>query len=250
MLDADQLADFHRDGFIIARLLFSASEAAILLDHAGSSPRIRERVTSMVDGDGRQSRLTLWSHRVDDVFGAVSRSPRVVAGAQALLGEDVYHWHSKVMQKEPRTGGAWEWHQDYGYWYNDGCLYPRLVSCLIALDRADRANGCLKVLAGSHLLGRIDHGGVGAQAGANPERVAEAAKQLEVRYAELEPGDAIFFHCNLLHASEPNPSDRPRTSIICCYNAWSNRPPEGKGHGRPEPIELDRSGIERFAVSG
>jgi hypothetical protein len=28
------------------------------------------------------------------------------------------------MQKEPRVGGAWEWHQDYGYWYKNGFLYP------------------------------------------------------------------------------------------------------------------------------
>ncbi len=248
MLGPQHSHEFARDGFTVARSLFSPAETAILLDHASSSSRIRDRVTAMSDGDGRQSRLSLWTERVDDVFGSVNRSSRVVEGAQQLLGEDVYHWHSKVMLKEPRTGGAWEWHQDYGYWYNDGCLYPRLISCLIALDRADRANGCLKVLVGSHLLGRIDHGGVGAQAGANRERVAEIEQHLAVRYAELDPGDAIFFHCNLLHSSEPNPSDRPRTSVICCYNAWSNRPAEGKGHGRPVPIELDRGGIERFAT--
>ncbi|MBA3685254.1 MAG: phytanoyl-CoA dioxygenase family protein [Planctomycetes bacterium] len=248
MIEQQHRNDFASDGYAIVRSLFSPNEAGILLDHAARSSRIRERVMSMPDGDGRQSKLTLWTERVDDVFGAVSRSPRVVDGARRLLGEDVYHWHSKVMLKEPRTGGAWEWHQDYGYWYNDGCLYPRLISCLIALDRADRANGCLKVLAGSHHLGRIDHGGVGSQAGANRERVAEAERQLSVRYAELDPGDAIFFHCNLLHASEPNPSDRPRTSVICCYNAWSNRPAAGQGHGKPEPIELDTVGIERFAT--
>ncbi len=65
-----------------------------------------------------------------------------------LLGENVYHWHSKVMLKLTRESGAWEWHQDYGYWHNDGCPYPRMVSAMIAIDRADEENGCLRVLTG------------------------------------------------------------------------------------------------------
>ena len=65
-----------------------------------------------------------------------------------VLGGEVYHYHSKLMLKEPFVGGAWEWHQDYGYWYQNGCLFPWMASCLIALDPATRANGCLQVLKG------------------------------------------------------------------------------------------------------
>ena len=31
----------------------------------------------------------------------------------ALLGGEVYHYHTKLMMKEPFTGGAFVWHQDY-----------------------------------------------------------------------------------------------------------------------------------------
>src|SRR5690606_32646886 len=106
---------------------------------------------------------TLWNHPGDDLFGRVARSVRIVEAMEALLGGEVYHYHSKLMLKEPRVGGAWEWHQDYGYWYNNGCLYPLMASCLIALDRATQANGCLQVLRGSHLIGRIEHGQFGEQ---------------------------------------------------------------------------------------
>jgi len=138
--------------------------------------------------------------------------------------------------KEPRVGGAWEWHQDYGYWYGDGCLYPRMLSCLIALDGANKQNGCLKVLPGSHLLGRIDHGQAGGQAGSDPERLRAIEEEFPVHYVEAPAGSALFFHCNLLHSSEPNLSERARTSYICCYNAFSNAPYGGKGHGAPLPI--------------
>jgi hypothetical protein len=53
--------------------------------------------------------------------------------------------------------------------------------------------------------------------------VEEALKRMELVYCELEPGDTLFFHCNLLHRSEANLSDRPRWSLISAYNLASNR---------------------------
>src|SRR5215471_15610945 len=52
--------------------------------------------------------------------------------------------------------------------------------------------------------------------------VNNALKTMELVYCELEPGDALFFHSNILHRSEANLSDYPRWSIISCYNAQSN----------------------------
>jgi ectoine hydroxylase len=74
--------------------------------------------------------------------------------------------------KDAKTGGAWAWHQDDGYWYQNGVLSPDLCSASIAVDPATRENGCLQVIEGSHLLGRVDHVLTGEQAGANKERVA------------------------------------------------------------------------------
>ncbi len=237
MLTPQQLDSFDRDGFVLVEDLFSAREAALLTTHARDGERVRGMTGDMPDADGRSSKLALRMELGDDVFGDVSASARVVEGARQLLRDDVYHWHSKVMLKEPKVGGAWEWHQDYGYWYHDGCPYPRLVSCLIALDGATRANGCLKVLVGSHHLGRLDHGAVGRQTGADPARIGAIERLLPVRYVEARPGSALFFHCNTLHASEPNTSDQPRTSYICCYNAMGNVPLVGKGHGEAKVIE-------------
>ena len=47
---------------------------------------------------------------------------------------------------------------------------------------------------------------------------------MELVYVECEPGDAIFFDCNLLHRSDMNASDEPRWSLICCYNAGGTTP--------------------------
>ena len=67
-----------------------------------------------------------------------------------------------------------------------------------------------------HIL--ISNGGV-AQRGADLDRVNMAKEQLELVYVELQPGDVVFFHCNLLHTSAQNLSDMRRWSMICAYNS-------------------------------
>ena len=135
----------------------------------------------------------------------------------------VCHSHSKLMQKEPRVGGAWEWHQDYGYWYKNQFMFPdQLISVMVALTEANRENGCLQVIKGSHKLGRVNHGFAGEQVGADPIMVDNALKTMPLVYCELQPGDALIFHSNLLHRSEANLSDVPRWSIISCYCSQSN----------------------------
>ena len=40
---------------------------------------------------------------------------------QRQLRGEVHHYHSKPTMKAPDPS-AWNWHQDYGYWYQNGCL--------------------------------------------------------------------------------------------------------------------------------
>ena len=94
-----------------------------------------------------------------------ARSHKLVDKVEALLEGEVYHYHSKMVLKDARTGGAWAWHQDYGYWYQNGLLFPDLVSVMIAVDKATKENGCLQVIRGSHRMGRINHILSGDQAG-------------------------------------------------------------------------------------
>ena len=226
----DQLRRFRADGFFIAEELFDAEEIALLGGIARRQYQSGEPVASRRDGQGGAIKLAVHNELGDDICGAFVRCRRIVDAMERLLEGEVYHYHHKLILKEPRTGGAWEWHQDYGYWYNNGCLFPDLASCMIAIDRATRENGCLQVLKGSHRMGRIDHGKVGDQTGADMERVAAALERLEMVHCEMEPGSAIFFHGNLLHCSAQNHSPNPRWALICCYNAARNDPYKESRH--------------------
>lgn len=231
-LSPSQVEQFERDGYLILERLLDPAETEILIRTAKEDQALHAHAYGSKDSKGRESRLSLWNHPGDDIFGAVAQSRRIVDAMEQLLGGEVYHYHSKLMLKEPFVGGAWEWHQDYGYWYQNGCLFPFMASCLIALDRATRENGCLQVIRGSHQMGRVEHGRFGQQTGADPDRVKAALERMEHVYCAVEPGSAILFHGNLLHASDPNTSPNPRWSLICCYNAARNDPYKDSHHPR------------------
>jgi ectoine hydroxylase len=238
-LSDDQVRAFQEDGFLLVPGFYTAEEMDLLLQVARSDMEKTENVRGPVDAAGRTSKLWLTSDTDrDDVYNAVCHGRRLVDGMARLMQDEVYLYHYKMMVKEPRVGGAWEWHQDYGYWYNNGCLYPDMASCMIAVDRAYKGNGCLQVLRGSHKLGRIEHGKTGSQTGADPQRVELAQAHLEHIHCEMEPGTALFFHANLLHASAPNESPDPRWALICCYNTKHNPCDDKPGHPSYRPLEI------------
>jgi ectoine hydroxylase len=222
-LSTDDRAAYERDGYIIVKNMFDAEEIDLLRRAMEEDPAISDNSLIRPDQEGYGTRITLWNRAGDSVYGMAARCERMAGTAEALIGEDVYHFQSKLTAKEPFEGGAWEWHQDYGYWYHNGCLRPDMLSCMIAMDRADRHNGCLQLVKGSHRLGRIDHVPLtDKQNEADPERMKEILKQHELIYAELDPGDVVIFHSNMLHRSDRNTSPNRRWTLIICYNAVSN----------------------------
>ncbi len=228
---------FWRDGYLIVERLFDLDEMKLLSRIARADHELLTQAASRRDGEGGVIRLSVQNDLGDDIYSAFVRCRRIVDTMEKLLGGEVYHYHHKMILKEPRVGGAWEWHQDYGYWYENGCLFPDLASCMVAVDPATRSNGCLQVLKGSHRIGRINHGAIGDQTGADPERVQVALGRFERVFCEVEPGDAIFFHCNLLHRSDRNDSDLPRWALICCFNAARNDPYKDSRHPRYHFLE-------------
>ncbi len=250
-LNQNQLNQFHRDGFLIVESLLDSEETSLLAEAARADAAMQDAAMDVRDTEGRTTNLSLWNHPGKDIYGMIARSERVVNAVEQLLGGEVYHYHSKLSAKQPKVGGAWEWHQDYGYWYQNGCLFPDMVSLYIAIDPATRENGCLQVLRGSHKMGRIEHGLFGEQTGADPERVEAARERMELVYCLLEAGSAVYFHSNTLHRSEANESDKPRWGLICCYNAAHNDPYKEHHHPGYTPlIKVPDSAIREIGAKG
>lgn len=243
---------YHEDGYVVIKGLLDPEETGLLARAAREDRVLDQHSFGRADGEGGTVRLSLWNHPTDTIYGMVARSESIVGSAEKILNGEVYHYHSKMIMKDPKVGGAWAWHQDYGYWYHNGVLFPLLTSVYIAVDPATRENGCMQVIKRSHELGRIEHFLTGEQAGADRARVDEVLKKLELVYVEMEPGDGLFFHSNLLHRSDQNRSNNPRWAMICCYNAARNDPYKEAQHPRYTPLskvkdeEIRKAGLRRF----
>ncbi len=223
IIDDEGVGAFNADGFVLVRAMLDAEETALLGRAAREDRVLDQHAFGRADGEGGTVRLALWNHPTDTIYGMIARCESIVGSMEKLLGGEVYHYHSKMIMKDPLIGGAWTWHQDYGYWYQNGALFPWMASAFIAIDPATRENGCLQVIRGSQQLGRIDHVLSGDQAGADQARVAEILQRLELVHVEMSPGDVVFFHANTLHRSDQNRSQQPRWSMICSYNCGPQR---------------------------
>jgi phytanoyl-CoA hydroxylase len=240
-LSEEQIYAYERDGYLILPGFFSNEEIIKLYQVAVGDSTIRRNAYDVNDETGRKSKLTLWFNPGNDIYGIVSRSERMVAVAEKLLEgkSPICHFHSKLMQKEPLVGGAWEWHQDYGYWYKNEFLFPdQMTSIMVGVTEANKKNGCLQVIRGSHKMGRVEHGKSGEQVGASMHYVNLALKTMELVYVELKPGDALVFHSNLLHRSDANRSEKSRWSLISVYNRQANVPYNEKSLSCITPLDV------------
>jgi phytanoyl-CoA hydroxylase len=220
-----QIEQYNTDGYLIVKGFLNTEEVSKLYQIAIDDKSMSQNAINVNDSTGKRSKLSLWYKPGNDVYGLLTRSQSLVNSVDKLLDGDakVCHFHSKLMQKEPKVGGAWEWHQDYGYWYKNEFLFPdQMMSVMVAVSEANKENGCLQVIKGSHKIGRVEHGFAGEQVGASQRYIDLSLKTMELVYVELAAGDVLFFHSNLFHRSEANLSENPRWSMISCYNRASN----------------------------
>ncbi len=240
VLTNEEVQAYHRDGYVIVKGFLKQPEVEKLYKIAVNDEAVTTNAIDLNDNTGKKTKLTLWYKPGNDAYGLLTKSERMIKNVDKLLdGESaVCHFHSKLMQKEPRVGGAWEWHQDYGYWYKNEFLLPdQMISVMVAITDANRSNGCLQVIRGSHKMGRVEHGFAGEQVGASDRYVDLALKTMEHVFVELNAGDALFFHSNLLHRSEANNSENARWSIISCYNRADNVPYNEPSQSSTVPLE-------------
>ena len=238
-LSTEQVTQYHKEGFVIVPKFFDLEEIEPVQRALEDTPNLGGAWTIRKNhNDVNTFQVSMWTELDNALLGVIPRMARMVDASETLLGEECYHWHSKIIKKQPGKG-VLEWHQDYDHWYHDGCLFPQLVTCMIAITTNNQENGCLKILKKSHLMGRINHIIVEKmQNGIVLSRLAAILERFEVVYCEMEPGDALFFHANTIHSSEPNKSNSPRSLMYCTYNAASNEPYilKGQEHHRYQKL--------------
>jgi phytanoyl-CoA hydroxylase len=177
-----------------------------------------------------------------------------------LVGDEVvFHGDHQLVTKLPgcrRT--AFGWHQDSQY-YGRRAAEARVVTVWIPLVPATEANGCLKVIPGSHrseLLPFDRDNGLNVQV---PVDVSSMGRAVTI---PTDPGDAILMTHRTLHASDLNHTEGVRWSLDLGYSALGGAASEAArdaerflhrallGAGRT-PLRVVRDGLvdpEPFSV--
>ena len=152
---------------------------------------------------------------------ALVTDPRALDVVEALIGPDILLYNATYIVKEPGTGAHVSWHQDLTYWGFDG---DAQVTMWLALSPATAESGCMRMLPGSHTLGRREHAVTQDPNNVlfQGQTVADVSEEDAVLCA-LEPGQASFHHGWTLHASMPNNSPDRRIGLNVQYIAPAMR---------------------------
>lgn len=207
-LTVNQIEDFNRNGFIMPLPAFDQARAA----------RERSFVDRLLEetlAGGADSYSIIDPHlkfgRVYDLMF----EPCFVEPIRDLIGDNIVCWSTHYLCKLPHEEQQITWHQDAFYWP----LTPsRTVSVWLAIDDADRANGCMQFVAGSHRYGPLKHR-LSRNQENNVLRFTVDGVESHGRVVDVAlPSGFFSLHSDLLlHGSGPNPSHRRRCGMTLRY---------------------------------
>ncbi|MCH7903526.1 MAG: phytanoyl-CoA dioxygenase family protein [Armatimonadetes bacterium] len=218
---------FDRDGFALAKSVFGGE----LLDAMAAD---FDRIVRQLEESGEEinarwagtdeDSVLIHTHNVQQYSAVWMRAllhEPFLDCARALLGPDIVLHHTKLFSKPPEKGAPIPMHQDWAYF---PCEKDTMIAAVIHLSEATDEMGCLRVVAGSHKMGRMpDSGGQSAD--------------FAVRYPiedsvalEASPGDVAFFHYFTVHGSKPNISDRTRKTVLVQMHSGDDVVEDGCQH--------------------
>jgi hypothetical protein len=181
-----------------------------------------------------------------DVYAHLIGSPGLAeAFERAGLHSAPKYWSGSVMSKPP-AGPPLYWHHDWAFWDCPTISQQAAghqIFAMVYLTDTSRANGCLRVLPGSHLhrsplhddLAELMNAGKGpAHGGWGQSAPWENEGRTSALFCDppgavdvcVKAGDVVIGDSRLLHAAHPNSSAERRTGLTLWFIAdWEALPP-------------------------
>jgi ectoine hydroxylase len=231
---------YDRDGWYRHTSALCPDEVALLCERVDWMCK-QSRPEVVYEQGSHDVRAIHGCHRYDDVCAQLTRLPRLVDLAEALIGEPIYVYQFKINLKQPFRGVSWPWHQDFAFWREeDGMPAAKAVNLALLLDTADLSNGPLLVISGSQRRGLLNdvsgdgrkppHGDWRNHVSADLTYTVgtDVASQLAAQSGTTPlvgpPGTIYAFHPSIVHSSSDNRSPHRRALLLITYNAVSNAP--------------------------
>ncbi|XP_071773090.2 putative alpha-ketoglutarate-dependent hypophosphite dioxygenase [Centroberyx gerrardi] len=199
----------------------------------------------------------------------LAKHPRVLQVVQAILGPDVILLDSRFICKYPTLNPATAeselitvssekeevkpnglpyvaWHQDMRYW---GIAGGPVLSVWLALDDSVKENGALQVIPGSHCSGVLPHHLAtrpGNMLSVNQEIPEDLVEAEDAVFCPLLAGQMSIHDGLLVHASDPNTSQRRRCGFVIRYVPTCAYPIQDLDRPRKFHATMLASGTDQF----
>ncbi|XP_053734731.1 probable alpha-ketoglutarate-dependent hypophosphite dioxygenase [Synchiropus splendidus] len=190
----------------------------------------------------------------------LAKHPKLLRVMMALLGPDVILLDSRFICKyptvqqeqrrsetHPESGLPYvAWHQDMRYWAVAG---GPVISVWLALDDTTKENGALQVIPGSHKSGMFPHHQAlrhGNMLTVNQEIPSELLPSQQALLCPLSAGQMSVHDGFLVHASDPNMSQRRRCGFVVRYVSTSAFPIDDPDRPRKFHSTVLISGTDHF----
>ncbi len=221
-LSDEQVAHYHEYGYVSGirvlddkqiEILRGELEGLIDPTHAGNHLFHEYHSNESVD-PSRTLFHALGAWRVAPGFHDLLYHPAITVPASQLLGGSVRFWHDQLFCKPAKHGGVVAWHQDYSYWTRTQPMGH--LTCWLGLDDADKSNGCVRYLPGSHKWDLLPITGLAGDMDAirdvlSDEQMASFDNPVDI---EMPVGCATFHHPLMVHGSQENLTDRRRRATV------------------------------------
>jgi len=222
MLSEEQVSFFKENGFVKGIKIMTGEQVDVLNGEILKLQSISESEKTLFyhyESNESEDPTKVLFHaigawRVKPGFHDLIWSPAYRMAAYQLLGRSFRFFHDQLFCKPAKHGGVVAWHQDFSYWTFTKPMHH--LTCWIGLDNANKENGCLYFIPGSHKWGLLPITGLAGNMNAvkevlNEEQLIAFEKRVP---NELERGYASFHHPLTMHGSYENFSDRPRRAVV------------------------------------
>lgn len=199
----------HRDATLDDTFFESAQSVRCFLEEDATDAQ--GRITAPHDRCINKIGHALHDHEPD--FAAVCRLPIWGELLNSIGQADPLLYQSMLIFKQPRIGGEVRWHQDGSYLIAAG---SGVVGMWVALEDADRSNGCLWVQPGGHTspLRELYRADASARRG-ELETLDPTPwpSEREALALEVPAGTVVVFSDRMPHYSAPNTSNKSRLAF-------------------------------------
>lgn len=227
MLTAEQVAQFHRDGYLRGGKIISdemvevlRSEVLRVIDNRNNPGFQPVLLHNMAGEDAPVWQIVnIWE--ASEPFKELIYNPTIGEEmAQLTEANQLRIWHDQIQYKPPTTGGVNMWHQDAPLW---PILAPMTeVTAWVALDDVDEENGCMSMVPGSHTWGNhMNYLATFKQFSDMPDSFE--GHEIEIRTCPVKSGEVHFHHALTWHGSNANRSGRPRRAIAIHFMTEETR---------------------------